>query len=95
MIGSLCPGGCHQGNRKKTLPLRGNGEGESASGAPAIPRYRTSLLTCLQNRRPAGQLSQLQLCYGYNPKAGQGDGPLRLPARVAVRSSSPTPPGRL
>ena len=66
------PGGCHQGNRK-TLPF---GEtGGRASGAPAIPRYRTSLLTCLQNRRPAGQLSQLQLCYGHNPKAGQGDGP--------------------
>ena len=45
-------------------------------------------------RRPAGYLSPLQL-RGHNPKTGQGDGPLRLPASVAVRSSSPTPPGRL
>ncbi|TYD01384.1 hypothetical protein E4M14_022320 [Enterobacter sp. Z1] len=30
---------------------------------------------------------------GHHRKEGQGDGPLRLPARVAVRSSSPTPPG--
>ncbi len=45
-------------------------------------------------RRPAGYLSPLQL-RGHNPKTGQGDGPLRLPASAAVRSSSPTPPGRL
>ena len=44
-------------------------------------------------RRPAGYLSPLQL-RGHNPKTGQGDGPLRLPASAAVRSSSPTPPGR-
>ncbi|HAS1298462.1 TPA: hypothetical protein I4D31_25070 [Enterobacter hormaechei] len=77
------------------LPLRGNGEGESASGAPAFPRCSASLLTCDHNRRPAGYLSPLQLRYGHNPKTGQGDGPLRLPASVAARSSSPTPPGRL
>ncbi|TYF59612.1 hypothetical protein DJ538_21890 [Enterobacter hormaechei] len=89
------PGGIHQGNRTNLFPLRGNGEGESASGAPAFPRCSASLLTCDQNRRPAGYLSQLQLRHGHNTEKGQGYGPLRLPASAAVRSSSPTPPGRL
>ena len=35
------------------------------------------------------------LSHGLKQKNGQGDGPLRLPASAAVRSSSPTPPGQL
>ena len=35
------------------------------------------------------------LSQGLKQKNGRGDGPLRLPASAAVRSSSPTPPGQL
>jgi len=45
-------------------------------------------------RCPADSRFLMQIRDGQNPKNGQGDGPLRLPASVAVRSSSPTTPGQ-